>query len=277
MATGTLIDSIGNLRTLKLAHTAAVAQYQVIVSAGGLVLIAVNAALISTDNIYAYTGKVTLPKHSGLAIAVGDIVYWDTADDELNKSSSGNTMCGFCVAAAATTDATVDIFLFPDLTNMGATEIANDSCDGDAVAVDVLKVVTVSVTNAQIKALRAAPKSLVAAPGATKWLEFLSAWLVLDYGSDVLTESADNMAVRYTNGSGAIVSQTIEATGFIDQAADTYTNALPKADAIVAAASALNQALVLHNVGDGEYGGNATADTLMKVRIAYLEHTNPLI
>lgn len=277
MATGTLIDSTGNTRTLKLAHTAAVAQYEVIVSAGGLVLIALNAALISTDNIYAYMGKVTLPKAAPLAIAVGDIVYWDVADGNLNKSSSGNTMCGFCIAAAASADTTVDIFLFPDLTNLGATELANDSADGDVVAVDVLKVVTVSLTNAQIKALRAAPKTLVVAPGATKWLEFLSAWLVLDYGSEVLTESADNMAIRYTDGSGVIVSQAIETTGFIDQAADIYTNALPKADAIVTAAGALNKALVLHNTGDGEFGGNATSDTLMKVRIAYREHTNPLI
>jgi predicted RecA/RadA family phage recombinase len=276
MATGTLIDSAQNTRTLKLAHTAAVAQYEVIVS-NNIVLIALNAALINTANIYAYTGKVTLPKAAPLVIGVGDIVYWDVADGNVNKSSSGNTMCGFCIAAAASADTTVDIYLFPDLTNLGATELANDSADGDVVAVDVLKVVTVNLTNAQIKGLRAAPKTLVAAPGATKWLEFLSAQLILDYGSEVLTESADNMAIRYTNGSGAIVSQAIEATGFIDASADTYTNALPKIDAIVAAASALNQALVLHNTGDGEYGGNATSDTLMKVRIAYREHTNPLI
>lgn len=277
MATGTIIDSLQNARTLKLAHTAAVAQYEVIVSAGGLVLISVNAALINTNNIYVYMGKVTLPKAAPLAIGVGDNVYWDVADGNINKSAAGNTMCGFCIAAAASNDTTVDIFLFPDLTNIGVSEIADDACIGAKVAVDVLKVVTVSVTNAQIKALRAAPKTLVAAPGATKWLEFLSAWLVLDYGSEVLTESSANMAIRYTNGTGAIVSQAIEATGFIDAAADTYTNALPKIDAIVAAASALNQPLVLHNTGAGEYAGNATSDTLMKVRIAYREHTNPLI
>lgn len=277
MATGTFIDSLANTRTLKLAHTAAVAQYEIIVSAGGLVLMAMSSALINVANIYGYMGRVTFPKAAPLVINVGDNVYWDAADGNLNKSATGNTMCGFCIAAAASADTTVDIFQFPDLTNMGATELANDSASGVVVAADVLKVVTVSLTNAQIKALRAAPKTLVAAPGATKWLEFLSAWLVLDYGSEVLTESAANMAIRYTDGTGAIVSQAIEATGFIDQAADTYTNALPKIDAIVAAAAALDKPLVLHNTGAGEYGGNATSDTLMKVRIAYREHTNPLI
>jgi len=272
MAKGTLIDSIGNLRTLKLAHTAIVAQYDVIVSAGGLVLIALNAAAANIDNVYAYMGKVTLPKNTSLAIAVGDIVYWDVADGELNKSSSGNTMCGFCVAGAATADETVDIFLFPDLTNMGATELANDSADGDVVAADVLKVKTVTVTNSQIKALAASPKTLVAAPGADKSLEFISAILMLNHGTEVLTESADNMAIRYHDGSGAIVSETIEATGFIDQAADTITNAIPKADAIVAAASAVNKALVLDNAGDGEYGGNATEDATLTVHVVYREH-----
>jgi len=272
MATGTVIDSIQNIRTLKLAHTAAVALNEVIVS-GGCVLIAVNAALINADNSYVYMGKVTLPKAAPLAIDVGDIVYWDVADGNLNKSSSGNTMCGFCIAAALSADTTVDIFLFPDLTNIGTAEIANDACTGAKVAVDVLKVATVTVTNSQIKGMAAAPKTLVAAPGATKSLEFISALIQLNHGTEVLTESADNMAIRYTNGSGAIVSEAIEATGFIDQAADTITNAIPKKDAIVASASALNQALVLDNTGDGEYAGNATEDATLTVHIVYREHT----
>lgn len=131
----------------------------------------------------------------------------------------------------------------------------------------------VSLTNAEIKALRATPKTLVAAPGAGYKLEFVSADLYLDYGTNVLTESADNLAIRYTDGSGVIVSQAIEATGFIDQTADTATNALPKIDGIAAKSGCENKALVLHNTGDGEYGGNAAADTLMRVLVTYRVHT----
>src|SRR3954454_12093238 len=87
----------------------------------------------------------------------------------------------------------------------------------------VINVATVTLTNAEIKALRATPKTLVAAPGSGKVLEFLSAQLKLVAGANVLTESTANLAVKYTNGSGAQVSQTIEATGFIDQAANTVT------------------------------------------------------
>jgi hypothetical protein len=127
----------------------------------------------------------------------------------------------------------------------------------------------VTITAAQIKAARATPVSLVAAQGAGAAIFFMGAQLKLNYGSEVFTETADNFAVRYTNGSGAIVSQTIENTGFIDQSADTLTSALPKIDAIVAATGAENKALVLHNTGDGEIGGNASNDSTVTVRVFY--------
>ena len=77
----------------------------------------------------------------------------------------------------------------------------------------LIQVATVTLTNAEIKALRATPKTLVAAPGAGKFLEFVSASLKLVAGANVLSESTANLAVKYTDGSGAAVSQTIEATG----------------------------------------------------------------
>lgn len=128
---------------------------------------------------------------------------------------------------------------------------------------------TVTVSSAELLALRATPKTLVAAQGAGKAIQLLSAQLFLDYNSAGYTESSDNMAIRYTDGSGVIVSQAIEATGFIDQTADTLTVALPKIDAIAAATGALNKALVLHNTGDGEY---ESGDSPLIVKIAYIVH-----
>jgi hypothetical protein len=136
----------------------------------------------------------------------------------------------------------------------------------------LIKYATVNLTNAEIKALRATPKELVAAQGANKVVEFVSALLMLNAGTNVLTESADNLAVKYENGSGAAVSQAVETTGFIDQAADTVTSALPKIDAIAALANAANKALVLHNTGDGEFAGNAANDAILVVKVAYRVH-----
>lgn len=139
---------------------------------------------------------------------------------------------------------------------------ANLAADG------FLQWIDVSLSNAEIKALTT-PKELVAAPGAGKVIYFRGAVLKLVYGgNNAFTESGDNMAIRYTDGSGVIVSQTIESTGFIDATADTYTNAEPKIDGIVAATGAENQALVLDNTGSN-FSGNAAADNTMEVRVFY--------
>lgn len=136
-----------------------------------------------------------------------------------------------------------------------------------------IKYAAVALTNANIKALRATPITLVAAPGVGKVLEFVSVVLFLDYGTNVLTESDDNLAVKYVDGSGAAASETIEMTGFIDAAADTMTVGIAKNDVIVAKTGCTNCALVLHNTGSGEFGGNAGNDTLLRAKVAYRVHT----
>ncbi len=260
MATGKVIDSLSGVRTLKYAHTAAVTAGQVVVTSSGIVLVAINDVAINVASAYVYIGKTQLPKEAPLAIDLGDIVYWDASAGKVTKTSNGNTFCGICIEAAGSAATEAFIYLFPDVTNIGSMDES------------VIKVQIVNLTNDNIKHLRGTPKVLIAAPGATKSVEFISAQLLLDAGTNVLTESADNLAIRYTDGSGVIVSETVEMTGFIDQAADTLTNAIPKKDAIVAAAGILNQAVVLHNTGDGEFAGNAANDATVKVRIAYRIH-----
>lgn len=165
----------------------------------------------------------------------------------------------------------------PEPEETGKPLVVTDSSGNEVFAVELggygaIRYAQVTITNAEIKALRATPKTLVAAPGAGKVLEFLGGVLFHDYGTNALTESTDNMAVRYTDGSGAIVSQAIEAGGFVDATADTMTCIQPKIDAIAAKTGCENQALVLHNTGDGEFGGNAAADTVWRAKIAYRVH-----
>lgn len=203
-------------------------------------------------------GVFTLPKTSALAISIGDVLYWDDVNKELNKTTSGIPVA-VAVAAAGNPSATVQVRL------NGGYEPPLDAT--------AFRYTTVTLTNSNIKNLRATPITLVAAPGAGKWVELISGWLALDYGSNALTESADNMAVKYHDGSGTAASQTIEATNFIDATADTMTNILPKIDVIAASANVVNKALVLHQTGDGEYGGNAANDTTMKAYVCYRVHT----
>ena len=127
---------------------------------------------------------------------------------------------------------------------------------------------TVSITAAQVKALAATQIELVAAPGAGKMIKFMGASLKLVYGSEVFTEAGDNLGIKYTDDTGYQVSNTIEMTGFIDQSADTYTNAEPATDAIVAASAAENAPLVLDNLGS-EIAGNASDDSTLEVSVCY--------
>lgn len=225
---------------------------------GAIFGIAATDAAISTDVELVTFGVFDIAKTSALAITAGDVLYWDNTNKEVNKTTTGVPVAVALVDAAN-----------PSST-VRARLISGYNAPLDA---SILQYASVAVTNAQIKALRATPKTLVAAPGANKFLEFVSAVLVNAGGTNALTESADNLAVKLNNGSGLAVSQTIEATGFIDQTAKTLTNALPALDAIVASASAANKALVLHNTGDGEYGGNAAADVTWTVLVAYRVHS----
>ena len=156
--------------------------------------------------------------------------------------------------------------------------------DGDIVEVKVtsanfvagnLGTVTsvVTLTAAQIKLLRATPIEVIPAPGAGKVIEFVSAILKLNYGSEGFTESADNLVLEYDGGSAAVCSQVIEATGFIDQTADTQTNALPVVDTIDASADIENKNIAIFNNGDGEIAGNASDDSTIDVHITYRVHT----
>jgi len=131
---------------------------------------------------------------------------------------------------------------------------------------------TVEISNAEIKLLRANKKELVAAPGAANFIEVVSVVLILDYGTNVLTESADNLVVQYGT-SGDDITAAIEMTGFIDQAGDTIMSVFPvNPQAANASADLLNDAVELFNTGDGEFAGNAGADTTITVKITYRIH-----
>jgi len=153
------------------------------------------------------------------------------------------------------------------------TNIQDSAVTSAKLAETTVKYAETSIAAAAVKTLRATPVELVAAPGAGKMIEFLSAQLFLDYGTSGLTETADNLAIKYTDGSGAAASETIEATGFIDQTADTVTNAVSKKDTIVAKTGCENKKLVLHNTGDGEFGDAGTSTSVLRVKVAYRVHT----
>lgn len=132
----------------------------------------------------------------------------------------------------------------------------------DDILPGVIQVAEVSVTPAQMLAARATPIELVAAPGAGYALEFLGLDFIYDYAA-AFTETADNAAVKYTNGAGTTVSLTLETTGLLDAVADKISTLKPlETDVLVTP----NASLVFHNTGDGEWGGTGSP---CRFKVAY--------
>lgn len=131
----------------------------------------------------------------------------------------------------------------------------------------------VPITNAEIITLRASAKEILPAPGADYFYEVVSFILILNYGSNVFTESTDNLALQYASGDDIM---TIESTNLIDASADTISVNYPTSVVTNAAADLLNDAIELFNSGDGEFAGNAGEDTTMIAIINYRLHTADL-
>ena len=158
-------------------------------------------------------------------------------------------------------------------TSAGYLDFYEDS-DVDATAFVRESVAIVDVTNSQIKDLADTAVTLVAAPGSGKWLEFCGASLWLDYGSEALAEpsSPDDLRVSYVNDAGAAASADIVASGFITATADTGAFTIPVSIAGTVATNLVNKALVLVNTG-GDYTGNASNDTVIRVIVRYRVHS----
>jgi hypothetical protein len=124
----------------------------------------------------------------------------------------------------------------------------------------------------KIKLLGTTAAQLVPAQGKGTYIEFVSLSLALKAGTNVLAETADNLAVYYTSEAGAQLSETIECTGFIDQAANTVTFVGPiVAEPIVSYTNSNNKPLVLANPND-EFTGNAANDAELHWKVAYRVH-----
>jgi len=96
-----------------------------------------------------------------------------------------------------------------------------------------IRVQKTTITTAQVLALETTPITIVAAPGAGLFNEFVSATLFLDYNSAAYAAVAggDDLEVRYTDGSGVVVANQ-ELTGFVDQTNDELRILSPAGTAV---------------------------------------------
>lgn len=129
----------------------------------------------------------------------------------------------------------------------------------------------VTITSAELLALNATPKTLVAAPGSGRVLLFDSLYVHKPAGTAYGGIAAgEDLVVKYTDGSGAQASSVIEGTGFLDQATAQQRHVGKPGTVTTAAgdvAAVANAALVLHLL----VGEIITGDSDLLVRIWYKE------
>lgn len=105
-----------------------------------------------------------------------------------------------------------------------------------------------TISTAQLLALNATPQTIVAAPGALKYLTLEHLHLWLDYNSAAYAGIAagEDLSVKYTNGSGAEAAR-VETTGFLDATADAHRIVRPTASisAVADVTPVVNSPLVL--------------------------------
>jgi len=176
--------------------------------------------------------------------------------------------------STATFDLPESSVVSADITDLtiATGDLAAGAVTSDKLAETTVQYAEVSYTSAQVKAMRATPLTLIASPGAGKVLEFVSAVGFLDYGSNVFTESDDNLAFYYA-GETIGISEVLETTGFIDQNADTMIEVRPTASAAKAKAGVEDKAITIKNPGDGEIAGNAANDSVLRFKVVYRVHT----
>lgn len=190
--------------------------------------------------------------------ANGDIEI-NSADDTALVSAGDMTLTSTGTVAIDSSDW--------DISTTGAvTGIASITFDNGSGLYEA----TVTITAAEVKALRATPKEIIAAT-ASSIAEFVSAVFVLDYGSEVFAETADNLVIEYEDG--VDITAAIETTGFIDQAADQVAIINAADVPTITAAAAVNKGIQLFNTGDGEITGNASDDSVLTLKVTYRLHT----
>lgn len=240
-----------------------------------------NAATDTTVYFGWGVFDLTVDDNEGTGIAVSDVIYYHdtgtgTGSVNLNNSATSNdAVFGIAletVSANATTLINV-LHLPAELATVVASgaiatgQLADDAVTSAKIDPTVINFAEVTVTSAQVKALKATPISLVAAPGANLAAVPVAINLVANYGgTNAFTESADDLSICYATTPASNEIKEIESTGLIDQTNDEWRYiTFEHAETFIPVE---NDGIVLTNLDD-EIAGNAGGDNTLLVRLYY--------
>lgn len=244
-----------------------------------------------------FVAELYVDDTSGAGIAVGDPLFYDDTETgnpatNLNDDSVNGYFFGIALEAVGANATTkIKVLHVPSpgsgsLVNLGITtgKLANLAVTAGklaANAVETAKILDANVTSAKleaplthyadvaltsanVKALKATPITLVAAPGADKAIVPEAIAIVVNYGgTNAFTETDDDLSIGYSGGAEI---KEIESTGLIDQTNDEWRYITFEYGETFVPAE--NKAVVITNLDD-EIAGNAGNDNTIHVRLYY--------
>lgn len=218
----------------------------------------------SSGNLTATAGSVGTAEIADSAITAGKI-----ASDAVTtvKILDSNVTAGKLASDAVTTVKILD-------SNVTTAKIADAAVTTAKLAETTIQYAEVELTATEIVGTsagdlgHAAGAVLVAAPGATKTLEFVSAVLIYDYDTAAYTGGGDDLVVRQGT---TTVSAAVAGADLVGASADkiAFVGALSAADIALTANSTLNLASTA-------WTQPGTAAGVLRVKVAYRVHTTGL-
>lgn len=142
--------------------------------------------------------------------ASGHVLIYDGTDSWDNKAVSGDISISsagvVAIAAGVVVDADIN---------------ASAAISGSKLAEDVYRSASGTITSAEILALNATPKELIAAPGAGKYIVVDEIELFLDYGAaQYAADAGEDFTIQYATSDTAILSVDNDGDGFLLGATD---------------------------------------------------------
>lgn len=139
--------------------------------------------------------------------------------------------------------------------------------DAAQAAQSPLQFVDVTITSAELLALNATPKTIVAAPGADLALIFDGAVAIKPAGTAYAgIAGGEDLAIKYTDASGIEVAE-FETTGFLDQATKQVRYAFGyRAASLISSITPVENAPLVAHLLSGEI---TTGDSDLNLRVYY--------